>query len=341
MQSIRLGRSGIIAKRLGFGALPIQRTSPDDSLKLLHRAIDNEVNFFDTARMYSDSEEKLGKAFYDIRQRVVIATKTIAKDPEGIDRDLTDSLAALRTDYIDIYQFHNAKDVPRPGDGSGRYEKFLKLKQEGIIRVIGITSHSLDVAFDAVESGLYETVQFPFSLLATDREHDLVKACEHADVGFIAMKGLAGGLITHIPAAFSYIAKFANVLPIWGMQNMDELDDFLRLEAEPPAWSNAMEEAARKEREALKGTFCRSCGYCLPCPQDIHIPNIARLNRLLRRTPWRHFTTPEWKEKIATAKSCIHCGDCASRCPYQLDPAALVAENVIDYEEFMRAHAAE
>lgn len=122
------------------------------------------------------------------------------------------------------------------------------------------------------------------------------------------------------------------------MQTMNELEEFLALEAAPPAWDSAMEEAARVERQALEGSFCRPCSYCLPCPQDIYIPNIARLNRLLRRSPWRDYATPEWQAKMDAAKNCIQCGECASRCPYGLNPAALVAENVIDYEQFMREH---
>jgi predicted aldo/keto reductase-like oxidoreductase len=335
METIRLGRTGIVANRLGFGALPLQRTDLDEAVRILHRALDGGVNFFDTARMYSDSETKLGAAMSGMRQRVIIATKTVAKDTASIEADLAKSLAELRTDYLDIYQVHNAKSLPRPGS-DGRYELLERLKQAGVIRVIGITTHSLDVAMEAVQSGLYETVQFPFSLLATEGEQALVKACEAADVGFIAMKALAGGLITNIPAAFCYVIRSRNALPIWGMQSMTELDEFLSLEANPPAWDKNMEQAAAKEREALKGAFCRSCGYCMPCPQNIFIPNVARLNRLLRRSPWRTYATPEWKAKMETAKNCTQCNTCADRCPYGLDAAALVAENVLDYEQFMR-----
>ena len=335
METIRLGRTGIVVNRLGFGALPLQRTDKNEAVTILRKAVDGGVNFFDTARTYSDSEAKLGAALAGIRQRVIIATKTPAKDSAAIEADLAKSLTELRTDYLDIYQVHNARTLPRPG-GDGRYELLERLKQAGVIRAIGLTAHSLDVAVEAVQSGLYETVQFPFSLLASEEESALVKACETADVGFIAMKALAGGLITNIPAAFCYITRFRNVLPIWGMQSMAELDDFLSLEASPPVWDKNMEQAAAREREALKGAFCRSCGYCLPCPQNIYIPNVARMNRLLRRSPWRTWATPEWKSNMTTAKSCTRCNACAARCPYGLDPAALVAENVLDYEQFMR-----
>jgi predicted aldo/keto reductase-like oxidoreductase len=336
METIRLGRTDMVVNRLGFGALPLQRAGLDEAVRILHKAVDGGVNFFDTARMYSDSETKLGAALSGMRQRVIIATKTTAKDPAGIEADLAKSLAELRTDYLDIYQVHNAKSLPSPDDG--RYELLERLKRDGVIRAIGLTTHSLDIAIQAVQSGLYETVQFPFSLLASEGELALVKACETADVGFIAMKALAGGLVTNIPAAFCYITRFRNVLPIWGVQTITELDDFLALEAAPPIWGKNMEQAVAEERTALEGAFCRGCGYCLPCPQEIAISYIARLNRLLRRSPWRDYATPEWKAKMDVAKSCTQCGECAPRCPYGLDPAALVAENVLDYEGFMHEH---
>jgi len=336
MNTIQLGRTGIVVNRLGFGALPLQRTEMNEAVRILRRAVDGGVNFFDTARRYSDSETKLGAALASgLRQRVIIATKTGAKDTAEIEADLAASLAALQTDYLDIYQVHNAKSLPIP-DTDGRYELLQRLKQSGVIRAIGLTSHALDVAAQAVQSGLYETVQFPFSLLASGGELALVKDCETLNVGFIAMKALGGGLITNIPAAFSYIARFKNVLPIWGIQYMPELEEFIVLEAQPPAWDAAMKQAVAVEREALEGEFCRGCGYCLPCPQDIAIPFIARMKRLLRRSPWRTFAAPEWKGKMEIAKSCTRCGACGTNCPYGLDPAGLVAESVLDYEQFMR-----
>ena len=336
MKRIRLGRTDIIANSLGFGALPLQRTDMREAVALLHRAVEGGVNFFDTARMYSDSETKLGTALHGLRQKVILATKSMGKDARAMEADLAASLAELRTDYLDVYQVHNAQDVPTPGDGTGIYELLERLKQSGVIRAIGLTAHSLDVATRAAASGLYDTIQFPFSLLASDGELALAAACEKADLGFIAMKGLGGGLITNIPAAFCFIARYPNVAPIWGMQSAAELEEFFALEENPPVWDVGMEKAVQAERTALAGTFCRSCGYCLPCPQDIDIPIIARMNRLLRRSPWQTWATPQWREKIERAKSCIQCGDCAGRCPYNLDPAALVAGNITDYEQFMR-----
>ncbi|MDR1946376.1 MAG: aldo/keto reductase [Desulfovibrio sp.] len=338
MEQVALGKSGLTVLRPAFGALPLQRMDRKGAVALLHAALDGGMNFFDTARAYSDSESKVGEAFAGMRGRVIIATKTRGDNRAMIEAHLAQSLAALKTDYLDLYQVHNVRDVPRPDDGTERWETLTELKRKGVIRAMGITSHSLETAKAAAQSGLYDTVQFPFSLLATEEEEDLIHICRQENVGFIAMKALAGGLITDIPAAFAYLQSFGNVVPIWGLQAEEELAQFLRLAAAPPALDAAMRQAVQAERKALGGRFCRGCGYCLPCPQDIYLPFIARMDRLLRRSPWRQYAEADWVEKMRAAKNCIHCGDCVSRCPYGLKTDELVADNVADYEKFMREH---
>ncbi|MDR1659804.1 MAG: aldo/keto reductase [Desulfovibrio sp.] len=338
MELISLGKSGLRVTRPAFGALPIQRLERKEAVELLHAAVDGGISFFDTARAYTDSEAKLGDAFDGMRGRVIIATKTRGPDRAVIEADLAKSLEALKTDYLDLYQLHNIADLPRPGDGTQRWETMSELKRKGVIRAMGITSHSLETAREAAVSGLYDTVQFPFSLLATREEEELMRVCREKNIGFIAMKALAGGLITNIPAAFAYLQSFSNAVPIWGMQAKEELAQFLRLAASPPVLDADMEKAIQAEREALGGRFCRGCGYCLPCPQDIYIPFIARLDRFLRRSPWRRYAEKDWVERMRTAKTCLHCGDCATRCPYALNPEKLVAANVVDYENFMNEH---
>jgi predicted aldo/keto reductase-like oxidoreductase len=256
--------------------------------------------------------------------------------PEAIRADLAVSLEHLRTDYLDVYQFHNPPTVPLPGDGSGRYELFAALKRSGVIRAVGITSHSLERARQAVDSGLYDTLQYPFSLLATEEEEALAARCRAADVGFICMKSLAGGLILDIPAAFAFMGRFDNVLPIWGIQRRNELEEFLALEEAPPLWNEQMAEVARDYRKILGKSFCRGCGYCQPCPQGIAVHTVARLFLTLRRSPWEPFAQPAWQREMAKAGNCSHCGACASRCPYHLDPPALIRHSLDDYVAFMR-----
>ena len=199
MKNITLGRTGITVPQNGFGALPIQRVPMDEAVRILRKAYDGGMRFFDTARAYTDSEEKVGAAFgdgYVKRDEIVIATKTAAKTPEEFWQQLDISLNNLKTDYIDIYQFHLMGQRWKPGDGTGMYECMLRAKEQGKIRHIGGTAHKIGIAKELIESGLYETVQYPFSYLATDQEADLIKMCNENNVGFICMKGLAGGLIT-------------------------------------------------------------------------------------------------------------------------------------------------
>ena len=201
MKQITLGKTGITVPQNAFGALPIQRVSKEMAVKLLRRAYEGGMRFFDTARAYSDSEEKVGAAFDGMREKVFIATKTGAKTPEEFWNHLETSLRNLRTDYVDLYQFHCADQCYRPGDGTGLYECMLEAKRQGKIRHIGITAHKLYIAEEIVESGLYETLQYPFSYLSSEREKQLVENCKKADMGFIAMKALAGGLINRAACA--------------------------------------------------------------------------------------------------------------------------------------------
>lgn len=219
MDRIRLGKTNLEVNKNGFGALPIQRVSMDEACRILRKAYENGVDYFDTAHVYSDSEEKIGQALSDVRDRIVLSTKAMADTVDAFWYQLETSLKRLRTDYIDIYQFHNPARCPRPGDGSGLYEAMLEAKRQGLVRHIGITNHRITVAEEAVRSDLYETLQFPFSYLANEREIALVRLCRERDVGFICMKALAGGLITRSDAAYAYLAQFP-VAPIWGIPGM-------------------------------------------------------------------------------------------------------------------------
>jgi len=336
MSTLRLGKTELVVNRLAFGALPIQRVPLDEAKRILQRAYDGGINFFDTARGYTDSEEKIGAALSPVRKNIVIATKAKSDTGEGVTQLLETSLRTLKTDYVDILQIHNPKKVPAPDDGTGRYEAMLAARQAGKIRFIGLSAHALDNAVATVTSGLYDTVQFPFSLLANARELEFPGVCAAADVGFIAMKGLGGGLIRDIPAAFAFTRRFDNVLPIWGIQRMEELEQFLSLHADPPVWDKHMETVAEREKNSLGGDFCRACGYCLPCPADIEIPTVARLMLMLGRGPWQNQVTPAARAKIARAADCIQCGDCKSRCPYELDTPALVRQHWEGYQQFLK-----
>ena len=335
MTRVTLGGTGICVNKNGFGALPIQRRTKEDAKPILRKAFENGIDFFDTARAYSDSEEKLGLALSDVRDRIVIATKTGAQNAEGFWRDLETSLSLLRTDHVDLYQFHNPSFCPKPGDASGLYDAMLEAKRQGKVKHIGITNHRLAVAVEAVESGLYETLQFPFSYLASEKEIKLVELCREKNVGFIAMKGLSGGLITDSAAAYAYLAQFDNVLPIWGIQRESELDEFLSYQENPPAMDERIAALIARDNAELSGEFCRGCGYCLPCPAEIDIPTSARMSLLLRRSPSANFLGEEWQEKMARIDKCIGCHHCADHCPYGLNTPELLRKNYEDYKTFL------
>ena len=336
MVTVTLGKTGITVNKNGFGALPIQRISKEDAAYLLRKAYDSGVNFFDTARAYSDSEEKVGYAFRGIREKLYISTKTAAQNADDFWKDLHTSLTNLQTDYVDILQFHNPAFCPRPGDGTGLYEAMIRAKEEGKIRHIGITNHRLHVAQEAIESGLYETLQFPFCYLATDKDIAIVKACKEHDMGFIAMKALSGGLITNSAAAYAFEAQFDNVLPIWGVQRETELDEFLSYIENPPVMTDEMAEFIKKEQTELSGSFCRGCGYCMPtCPAHIQINDCARMSLMIRRAPSANFLTPETQAMMAKSEDCVHCGTCMEKCPYGLNTPELLQENYKDYKEIL------
>lgn len=335
MATVKLGKTGIVTDKNGFGALPIQRVSDDEAVRILQKAYDGGVTFFDTARFYTDSEHKLGLAFKGMRDKVIIATKTAAKNADEFWKDIRTSLDNLQTDYIDIYQFHNPSFCPKPGDGTGLYEAMLEAKQNGMIKHIGITNHRLKVAHEAIDSGLYETLQFPFCYLASDEDIELVTKCKQADMGFIAMKALSGGLITDSRAAYAFEAEFDNVLPIWGVQRESELDEFISYVTNPPAMTDDIRALIDNDRKQLQGDFCRGCGYCMPCPAGIEINNCARMSLLLRRSPSELQLTPEVQAKMMKIEDCMHCGHCRSMCPYHLDTPALLAKNLEDYKNVL------
>ena len=337
MDKVILGKTGFEVNKNGFGALPIQRITKKDAVYLLQKAFYSGINYFDTARAYSDSEEKMGAAFEYTRDKIIISTKTMAQTAEGFWKDLEESLKMMKTDYIDIYQFHNPSFCPKPGDESGLYDAALEAKKQGKIRHIGITNHRIAVAEEAIASGLYETLQFPFSYLAADADRKIVEKCKEADMGFIAMKGLAGGLIHNSAAAYAYMAQpqFSHVAPIWGVQRESELDEFLSYQACPPQFGGTLLQEIEADRGQLSGDFCRGCGYCMPCPAGIEINNCARMSLMLRRAPQAGWLSEEWQEKMKKIEGCLHCGKCMEKCPYGLNTPELLAKNHEDYKTFL------
>lgn len=338
MKKISLGKTGLMVTKTAMGCLPVQRCDKDYAVKLLRAAFEGGINYFDTANMYTDSEEKIGLALSDVRDQIVISTKSAARDKETVLKHIENSLRMMKTDHIDLFQFHQVPETPDPNDPNGAYAAALEAKERGWIDHIGVTTHRVAVAEECIASGLFETLQFPFSYISSERDLALAEKCKAAGMGYIAMKGLAGGLLTNARACHAFMKQYDNVVPIWGIQKLEELEQWLTVTEEDPDLDEELSAFIRKERQELSGTFCRSCGYCMPCPVGIEIRNCARMNMLLRRSPWQQYMTPEWQAKMNKIEDCLECRRCSSRCPYQLDTPNLLKYMLKDYREFYETH---
>ncbi len=217
--------------------------------------------------------------------------------------DLDKSLQMLQTDYVDILQLHNIKALPDAEDPEGIHQALETARKAGKCRFIGVTSHRRDVAEAAAKTGLYDTVQFPVSHVSPQEDVDLVKLCGDLDVGFIAMKGLSGGLLTNARAAYAFFQQLPNAVPIWGVQKKEELQDFLDCASQGVTMTPELQAEIEKDRKELAGNFCRGCGYCMPCREGIQINTIARLPQLLRRSPWQGYMTEEWAAEMAKVEN--------------------------------------
>ena len=339
MEETIFGRTGLTVSRTGFGGILIQRIPFEQSTALLKHAYEHGITLYDTANIYGTSEERIGIALNHVRDKIVLCTKSFPMDPEKVMENIDNSLKMLKTGYIDVFQIHNPPFVPRPEGDDGLYDCFLKAKAQGKIRYIGITSHRKNIAREAVLSGLYDTLQYPISYISTDEELSLVDLCREHNVGFLAMKGLCGGLLTNAKAAFAFLRQYKNIIPIWGMQKMSELEEFLSYEENPPLLDAAIQSVIKADKAELAGNFCRSCGYCLPCPAGIPISNAARIIFLLGRTVKEQYLTPEWQDSMRKIDDCTNCGHCKEHCPYGLDTPALLKQQQKGYFKILAEEA--
>ena len=339
MKLVRLGKTELMVTKPAMGCLPVQRCTEEDAVKLLRAAYEGGINYFDTANVYSDSEKKMGLALSDVRDKIIISTKSMATDRKGVLAHIENSLRMMKIDYIDLFQLHKVGEVPDFDDPEGIWAGAVEAKERGWIGHIGVTSHRIDVAEECIKTGRFETLQFPFSYISSERDLALAEKCKEADMGFIAMKGLAGGLLGVNPrACHAFMNLYDNVVPIWGIQHMEELEQWLALAEEDPVMDEVLSEQIKKDRQELSGSFCRSCGYCMPCTVGIEIRECARMGMNIRRSPWRPFFTEDWRAKMAQIENCVDCGLCKSRCPYELDTPNLLKYMLKDYNEFYEAH---
>ena len=318
-----LGRTGLKVKTLGFGGIPIQRISEKDSIEVVIRCYDLGINYYDTARGYTNSEERIGKALEDVRENVYLATKSHQRTYEGIMKEIDISLRNLRTDYIDVYQLHNIgneeqwRQVLTKG---GALEAVYELKDQGKIKHISVTSHNPDLAVEMVKSNHFATIMIPFNYLATKPAEELLPLCRKINVGTIIMKPFGGGAFSNANTALKYVYNNPNTdIVIPGVATITELEENWNV------WQGDMKltpeelELIEKDKQILGDKFCRSCNYCQPCPQGIPISTILRTEtQVLRRMGWSENRVKMVKEAKEKLDTCIHCGLCESRCPYEL-----------------------
>ncbi len=321
LKTIRLGKTGLQITQLGFGGIPIQRLTEDQAVAVVKRCVELGITFFDTATGYSTSEERIGKAIAGQRDKVVIATKTPPLPRETIEKNLKLSLNRLGTDYIDLYQLHGVNSfqsldfVFSPG---GPLDVFREAKKAGIIRHIGITSHQIDVARKAVESDQFESVMFPFNFLSPEVEEKLIPACRAHDVGFIAMKPLAGGMVDNATICFKFLLQFPDISIIPGIERIEEIDEIYRIVQNFSPLTQAEIAEIQRIKKELGTSFCHRCDYCQPCPEKIPISTIMCSTSFYKRLPVERFFGDMVAPAMEKAENCRECGQCEERCPYQL-----------------------
>jgi len=337
MEKIRLGRTEMMISKLGFGGIPIQRLSEDGAVAIIKRCLELGISFLDTANAYTTSEERIGKAIKGRkREEIIIATKSGSRSREDLEKHLKLSLEHLGTDYIDLYQFHNVTDsnsLDRILAPDGPMAAVEEAKQAGVIRHIGVTSHSLDMAKELVKSDRFETIMFPFNFVANEPADELLPLCREHDVGFIAMKPLEGGMLDNITIAFKYLFQFPDIVSIPGIEKIPEIEEIAQVLMGPREMTEAEQREMQRLRDELGTRFCRRCDYCQPCTEEIAISTVMRFNSFFKRMPPESVFSGWLADGMERAANCTECGDCEERCPYHLPIREMIAEQVQWFQE--------
>lgn len=343
MKQIRLGRTELKVSRIGFGGIPIQRLTEEQAVAVVKRCLEREITFLDTANGYTSSEERIGKAIAGQREKLIIATKTHSRQKEELEKNLKLSLERLKTDYIDIYQFHGVstfKDLEAILAPGGLLETVEAAKKAGVVRHIGITSHQIDVAKKAVESDRFESIMFPFNFMSTEVTKELLPLAKKHDVGFIAMKPMAGGMVDNAAIAFKYLLQFPEVLPIVGIEKTAEIDEIAKIIKGSAKMTAAELEEMEHIRKELGTSFCHRCDYCQPCTAKIAISTVMTAKSNFKRSSKSRFFGGMGKS-VETAVNCTDCGKCEERCPYHLPIRKMLQEQLAWYKQEQKKYEAE
>jgi len=326
----------MLVSRLGFGGIPIQRLNEDEAVAVVKRCLDLGITFLDTANAYTTSEERIGKAIAGRREGLVLATKSTSRKREGVEKHLNLSLVRLNVKYIDLYQFHGVSDMAsldRVLAPDGPMAAVEKARDAGLVKHIGITSHQIDVAKEAVTSGRFETIMFPFNFVTSEAADELLPLAREHDVGFIVMKPLSGGMIDNAKIAFKYLFQFQDIVAIPGIEKVHEIEEIVKILEGPKAITAAELEEMQKLKQELGTRFRHRCDYCQPCSEGIAISNVMMYPSLARRLPPELLFSGFWGQIVEKADTCTECGECEERCPYHLPIRDLLAEYVEQYRK--------
>lgn len=325
----KLGKTDLMVSAVALGGIPIQRVTREEAAEVIHRAEELGINFIDTARGYSVSEEYIGCALKERRDKWIIATKSMARTKEAMLKDIEISLKNLQTDFIELYQIHNVKEMDTYNQvisKDGALEALKEAKASGLIGHIGITAHSMDTLRIAIESGLFETIMYPYNIIETQAT-ELFKRARELDIGIIAMKPMAGGSLTNGYLAMKFILQNKDITTIIpGMANIKEVEENASAALNVQTLTQDEIKECEKISSELGDTFCRRCGYCAPCPQNIDIPFNFIIKAYHENYDLKDWAIERYNSMKAHPSDCIECGVCETRCPYNLPIRKMLKE---------------
>ena len=335
MNTVKLSGTDLEVSQVGFGGIPIIPLPKNEAVSIVKYCFELGITFFDTANMYTTSEKKIGTALQTVRDKVVIASKTTERGAAGAADHIDSALKQLKTDWIDIYQLHNVsnkealQEVLAP---QGAYEALARARGAGKIRFIGISSHSISTAIEALKTGLFSTLQFPFNFIENDPQNELFPLARRNNVGIIGMKPLGGGLLESAKLCFGFLQQHPDVVPIPGIRAKKEADEIVELYRHPQPLLEPDLKKMKKIHADLGKTFCHRCEYCMPCEQGVQIPSVLIFQAAAKRL------SPEgvsaWLgNAMETVAECIECGQCEEKCPYNLPITDLLKENLALFKE--------
>ena len=338
MEKMRFGKTELMVSKIALGGIPIQRLSISEAVNVVNGVLDLGVNFIDTANAYTDSEEKIGCALKEIpRDSVIIATKSGARDKKTFFKHLHNSLQALGTDYIDIYQHHN---IATPEDYNtimregGVFEGMMEAVSAGKVRFPAFSSHSIPLAIQIMREERFAVVQLPFNYVDDEAKKEAIPLAKELDMGFIAMKPFGGGLLNDAKLSIRYLSQFDNIVPDPGIEKLEEMEEIVRLVESGKQLEEDDEVTITRMKAELGNHWCHRCDYCQPCPQNIHISGVLTVESAIRRMPF-HRVFDISGDNMEKARNCIGCRECVSRCPYSLSIPELIDEKLVIWDRYL------